>query len=348
MNKNIFILRNTFIIAILCGGLFSCQQTDRNPDVSHIDVNVEIIRTENVIFNTPDKVAFENEIQKYDDFYSIYLDKVLSLKSDSDSSFYESFVGYTRDSLFADLRKKADERFGDMDEIQDDLTKMYRYFEYYFPQSVQVPRFYTFIADFAYQMFVFSDKGQDAVGLGLDMFLSPEINYKLVNPDNTYFSDYVTRSWNHDHVVQKVAFLHIMDIMGEPSGHRLLDQMIYNGKMLYIAKKVLPFVHDSIIHEYTLEQLEWCEKNQFEMWQFFIENKLFYETNLKKISSYINPAPASLEMPPASPGRTASFLGLKIVEAYMKRHSETSLSDLLMMNDSQMIVDKSRYKPRLQ
>lgn len=330
----------------VCLILGSCQENTDAPDVSHINVDIEIVRTDQVLFDVPDKSAFEAEILHHKDFYDIYLDKVLSLRVGSDSSYYENFVGYTSDSLFIDVREKAGERFSNMDKIQSDLKKMYQYFEYYFPQTIVVPKFYTFIADFAYQLFIFSDSGEDAMGIGLDMFLHPEIKYKLVNPDNTFFSDYVTRSWNQHHMVQKIASWHISDLIGEPPGHRLIDHMIYNGKMLYLSKKILPWVQDSVIHDYTPDQLQWCEENQYEMWQFFLENKLFYETNLKKISSYINPSPASIDMPPSAPGRTANYLGYKIVESYMRRYPETTLEKLLSLTDSQMILDKSKYRPR--
>jgi len=51
-------------------------------------------------------------------------------------------------------------------------------------------------------------------------------------------------------------------------------------------------------------------------------------------------------MPPEAPGRTANWIGWKIVKAYMNRHPEVTPADLLNIKESQKILDGSRYKPR--
>lgn len=77
----------------------------------------------------------------------------------------------------------------------------------------------------------------------------------------------------------------------------MLDQMIHNGKALYITELLLPEVHDSIIHEYSAAQLNWCRRNELQMWSFFFDRKLFYESNPSKIAKYIYPSPTSPDMP---------------------------------------------------
>ena len=51
-------------------------------------------------------------------------------------------------------------------------------------------------------------------------------------------------------------------------------------------------------------------------------------------------------MPTEAPGRTGDYIGWQIIRAYMKRYPETTLSDLIKMNDSQTILEKSKYKPK--
>jgi len=120
--------------------------------------------------------------------------------------------------------------------------------------------------------------------------------------------------------------------------------MIHNGKRLYILDRVLPTTQDSILLEYTGAQTKWVQENELSMWAFFFDENLFYESNAMTINKYINPSPSSPGMPDAAPGRTANYIGWKIVEAYMKRTNAT-LSELIAMNDSQKIMDQSRYKP---
>jgi cytochrome c553 len=65
-----------------------------------------------------------------------------------------------------------------------------------------------------------------------------------------------------------------------------------------------------------------------------------------KINKYINVSPDSPGMPAQAPGRTGNYIGKQIINAYMERHPETTMQDLLRLQDAQKIMDLSRYKPR--
>ena len=134
--------------------------------------------------------------------------------------------------------------------------------------------------------------------------------------------------------------------IGEAYGDRMLDLMIHNGKRLYLLNKILPSVSDTVIMEYSKEQWEWVENNEVEMWAFFFKNELFYKTNRMEINKYLNVSPNSPGMPMEAPGRTANYMGWKIIEAYMKRNPKFSVQDLIQNSDAQDILNKSRFKPK--
>lgn len=325
--------------------LISSCKNNQGPDVSSVDANVIVFRTENDLFEAKSTSDIKKLVENNAPFYNVYLDEILGYKGvprDSQLILLETFL---KDSIIMDLQKKTKLAFGDFAEVKSEIELMLKHLKYYFPES-PIPNLYTFISEFGYQMFIFQDKnGKDGVGIGLDMFLHPEISYKMVDPENTNFSDYVTRSWNKEHVSKKLCDIYVADIAGETPGHRMIDQMIHNGKKLYIAKLLMPEVHDTVITEYTLKQLNWCNENELQMWTFFMENKLFFETNLSKINKYLNPSPNSPEMPAEAPGRTANYLGWKIVTAYMERYPATTVQELLKLSDAQAIMEKSKYKP---
>jgi len=336
-----------FLILVTISLLSACKR-DNTPDVSGIDADVKILRTENEIFNMREFKDIDNLIKSHPAFYQLYFKEILMFPNDKNQdSIYKSLQMFVKDSLVTDLFEKVKNKYSDMSALKDQTDLMYRYLLYYFPNRTTIPNLYTFISEFGYQIFIFQDDGgKDGIGIGLDMFLHPEINYKMIDPDNSNFSDYITRTWNKDHLVKKIADLHVADIVGEAPGHRLIDQMIHNGKMLYITDLLLPSVHDSIIVEYTGKQLEWCQENELQMWSFFFDQKLFYESNPAKISKYINPSPKSPDMPDEAPGRTANYIGWQIVKTYMERFPSTTVNDLIDLKDSQMIMEKSKYKPK--
>tara|TARA_B100000575_G_scaffold288235_1_gene287934 strand:- start:806 stop:1171 length:366 start_codon:yes stop_codon:yes gene_type:complete len=121
--------------------------------------------------------------------------------------------------------------------------------------------------------------------------------------------------------------------------------MIHAGRIQYILSKILPNYNDSIIMGYSDSQIQWCENNEMSIWNFFIEEDLLYSTKYEDIVKYLNPAPYSKGMPQKSPGQVAVWVGWQIVKAYMNNFPDSSLQDLMTINDAQYLLKKSKYKP---
>ena len=166
----------------------------------------------------------------------------------------------------------------------------------------------------------------------------------LESPTNA-FSKYLTRTYDQEHLVKKTVESWIEDKMGMVMGDRLIDHMIFNGTKLYILENVLN-APDSIITEYTQQQLEWIKANEKEMWSFYFQNDWFYSTDQYIIKRLVEPAPNSmaLKMPSSAPGQTGNYLGYRIVSSYFKRFPETTIESFLK-SDPQKILEKSKFKP---
>lgn len=327
--------------------LFSCKQSSA-PDVSYIPAEFDIYRTEKDIRSIHSREDFDKLYDEHPAFYNLFFNEVTGMYTGNDKdTMYTVLQHFLQDSMMIAVNEKIDKKYNDLSDVKKDLQSFFRYLQYYFPDNIEVPNIYTLVSDFGHQIFLFVDENnRDGIGLGLDMFLSPDIPYKMMFPDNTNFSDYLTRSWSKDYIVKKVADLYVNEIIGESPGHRLLDYMIYNGKVLYITGLLLPEKNDTIIHEYTGQEMDWCYENELQMWSFFLDQKLFYESNFSKIGKYVFPSPISPDMPEAAPGRTANFIGWQIIKAYMNRFPETTLKQLIDMEDSQLLLEKSKYKPK--
>ena len=237
------------------------------------------------------------------------------------------------------------ERYPDLDLETEELGQAFAYLRHYLPTS-EIPQLYTLYGDFSYQAFIFEEAdGRDAIGVALDMFLGPDYPYKALDPQNPIFSDYISRRYTRQYIPIKVMGVMAEDILGPLPGKRLIDYAIYEGKKQYLLSKVLPQRSPAELLEYTDAEYDWCVKSQLGIWDLFLDQELIYETNQQKINSYINEAPRAKGMPEISPGRTAHFLGYQIVKAYMDK-TESSLSDLISMQDSEELFRKSKYKPK--
>jgi len=339
------------IVLLFLFSLQSCENERKVPDTSNIDLQLNINRFEQDLFSIDSNHVEEGILQlnqKYPAFSELFFTRILPLKRgiNSDSAFFKNVKGLITFKPIQRLVDTCNIVFSDMNDIESQLTSAYKYYKYYFPKK-DVPNIYTLISEYAYQTFLFDDNAQDGIGISLDMFLGSNYPYAQIDPQNTAFSNYLTRTFNKEHLVKKTLDATIDDLVGVPKGNRLLDLMIHNGKKLYILDHLLPHTHDSIKLEYTKSQLDWVNSNEKQTWAHFLAEDLLYETNAKKIAKLINPSPkAPPGMPTTAPGRVANWMGWRIVNMYMRRNPNVSMDQLIIETDAQSILSKSKYKPK--
>ena len=101
------------------------------------------------------------------------------------------------------------------------------------------------------------------------------------------------------------------------------------------------------IIDYTPEQYEWAMANETDIWTYFVENKLLFDTDSKLLSRFINPAPFSkfyLEFDNDSPPRLGRYIGWQIVKSYMERNNVPL--QMLPGKTNDEIFKEANYKPR--
>ena len=58
-----------------------------------------------------------------------------------------------------------------------------------------------------------------------------------------------------------------------------------------------------------------------------------------------NPAPYSKGMPIESPGQVAVWVGWNIVNEFMSKNQDVTISELFQIKEAQYILNQSKYKP---
>lgn len=348
-------MKYSIFIVLVSGMFFACKDDVVSipiPDISGVEVDFDLVEYDKLLYQI-DTNAVEEGFQmiqaSYPEFTNLYFSRIVPLNEGKDAYekiFYQELRNFLTDSRIQLLFDTVYHEFPDFTkEFGIDITTAFKRIKYYFPDA-PIPNVYTLISEYAYQNFVFDDAGRDGLGIGLDLFLGREFDYKKIDPKSPSFSQYLTRTFDKEHLVKKSVEALLNDMIGPPRGARMIDQMIHNGKKLYVLKRIFPETPDSIIIEYTSDQMDWVRNNEEEMWAFFFKEELFYETNMMSINKYINISPNSPGMPEAAPGRTANYMGWQIVETYMKRFPETTMIELLQLDNAQKILDDSRFKPR--
>lgn len=323
------------------------------PDVSDIHIELDLTRFEQLLMadTTIRPEGIRALMDKYPAFSEVYFNHVIPIAEDpivrqADPEIraqeIRDWIRHPRTRWLFDTVRHV---FPDITPIREQLTKTFTYAKYYFPEK-PTPRFFTTISDFGYFPFIYSeDSLRDGIGISLEMFLGENFPYRDYNGLNNAFSDYLTRSYNKDHLVKRALDVWLDDLAGPPPGNRLLDIMVHNGKKLYIEQALMPETPDTVIMAYPSEKMKWVRDNERKIWFHFTSQEMLYETSINKIQKYIGPSPGSPGMPPEAPGNTASWLGWQIIRAYMAKHPATTFSELLKLDDAQVILDGSGYKP---
>lgn len=325
-----------------------CGKGKDIPDVSNVSVDVELKRFEQALFSL-DTTNIEEGLTElendYGEFSDLYFGQVLGstdprIAVEGHEAYVKGFVSHPSVRKLYDTTQVI---YPDLDWLAEDFEQAFRFYKYYFPGEPLSGEVVTFISEYTIGGFLY---GENSIAVGLDFYLGEGYPYASYIPANPNFSAYLTRSFNKDHIVPKSMKLLVQDLLGNVRGNKLLDYMIHNGKELYLLDKLLPETPDSVKLEFSQPQVEWVNENEANIWAYFISENLLYSTEFKKFQKLVEYSPNSPGMPEEAPGRTANWLGWQIVKAYMEKHPEMTLPELIMMDDAQVILDGSRYKPR--
>ena len=339
------------LLITVCSVFTSCTEEEKAPDVSDISVNIGFIRFDQIFHNldTLDIQASLTQLDsKYPSFAPLFYQRVLPLinneQPDNRILLGDNIKKYLRDDLVQSLYDTVQVVYPNLENAKSDIEQSIKYLKYYFPDKGQY-NIYTFISEFGFQTFITNDvDGKEGIGVGLDMFLGPDYPYKKLSMQNPSFSSYITRSFNKDHITKKVMDAIIADIDNLHRGERLLDKMVSNGIRHFVLDKLMPMAADTVKWEFSEKQMDWVTQNESNIYVHVLSEDLLYETRGKKIKSLVDRSPSSKGMPAESPGRTANYIGYKIVEKFMSR-TDISLDSLIRIQDAQFILDNSRYKP---
>ncbi|MEP7195541.1 MAG: hypothetical protein ABI851_03420 [Saprospiraceae bacterium] len=342
------------ILVFLLIATLSCKKDKRNeiPDVSTLKKDISFTRFEREIFSL-DTNNIESSVQKlfakYPVFSRIYFQSIMQLTKNVDSldsKFYEELKSFCGDPFLRMIQYRTDSLYADFNDLKPQFEQTEALAKYYFPKSNPV-QVYTMISSFNVGNIIFSiNDSLDGLGISLDFFLGNDFDYKQINPTYELFAKYITRSFNKEHILKKTWMPWTEDVLKEIPLNNLLDHMIFEGKKLYLLKKIMPNIQDSVLYEFTPEQVKWCENNKMDIWSFLNDKEYIQSTKRNEIMRYVSPSPTSPGMPKASPGRAAVYIGLDIVRSYMENHPEYKLDDLIKEESAQKILDEARYKPK--
>jgi len=342
-------LKIILFVGLFC--LMGCvtDKPEKIPGLSEIPLDYSINRFEDHLFalDTSNMIDALYKLEQDNQAFSpIYFTQVLpTQKAETQFEFYDAIKVIINDKFTQNTYNAIKDKFGDFGVYKKEFDDAFKRYKHYFPGKRE-PNIYTFLSDFGYQCFIFEDGDRDGIGIGLDLFLHPELEYKKIDARNPAFSDYLMISYTKEQMTKRVMEQLVDDMMGPVKGNKMIDHMIHQGKKIYILSKLLPNKKEAVWNDYADKEMQWVKENELGIWTFFLDQEILYATKLETINRYIQPAPTSRNMPAESPGKTGAYLGYKIVESYMNKYSDHTLQNLIVASDGTKFLQDSRYKPR--
>lgn len=317
--------------------LTGCRESGK-PDVSKWRQEREILRLDRDLFALDAQAPDVDSLRrKYGRYFDIYAEGVLQLGRVSDTVFPHLLSLFLQDTIIREVYDTVACRYPDLSIQERDLSDAWAYYEYYFPNKV-IPQMYAHISGFNQSIVVDSAE----VGVSLDNYLGNCVFYSMLAvPVPMYAREKMTG----DNMVRDIMTGWFnAEFLFRPQKNDLISGMIYQGKIIYLLRQVLPDYAPWRILGFSQEQWEWCENNEKQVWGFLIENDYLFSTQQKLMMKYLNDAPYTSGMPVESPGRTVVWTGWRIVEEYMKK-SEVTLSELMQEQDYHKILRIAAYRP---
>lgn len=331
------------ILFIAIGFLtFACgQKTSRKADVSNIDVEIKISRFDKdfwALKNSKNLGAdLDKLFKKYPKFAPIYFGGVVYFGQNRDT-ILSILPKFFADSVANHLYTDALNKFSDVSRIERQLTEAFKRGKYFFPQTT-VPQIIMCVSLLNQNMIV----ADSIVAAGIDKYLGADYPLYAQNTENY---KYLIQNWIPQKLVSDYISVWLQtEFPYEEQQERLLDEMIYKGKILYLTSLLLPNEDENIIMGYTKEQWQWCKENEKPMWQTLIADQHLFSGEYILIIKYLNESPFTQPFTQKSPGRAGQYIGWQIVKAYMDRNQGVTPMELISNPNAQQILEQSGYNP---
>lgn len=283
------------------------------------------------------------EIDRFDEkFAKTNAANFLELKRNYAYLFHEQYadsiwINRLQDTIQQEINKELAVVFSELDELETELGSFYQHLLFYFPKT-KVPHIVTLSNYVQYKERIWLDEG--FLCIALDNYLG--VDHKFYSG----FPQFVRVNLKPEQIVVDLANIYAKKILVSNKKRSFVSKAVQYGKELYLMQLLLSKHTPNGVIGYSKTQWKWAKDNELQMWRYFVERDLLFDTNPKLNQQFLNPAPFSkfyLELDAESPARIGRYLGWQIVNTFMQK-TNSSLEQLLL-KDNEALFQESNYKP---
>lgn len=326
------------VLTVLVLVLYSCSHSRYEVDTGQVNYNPEFLRLDRAVFS--EKARFtKSEIElfrdSFGDFFEIYVSDIMQMPPPGNSMLPEFMNRFTSDPVWQKLNLLIEDTYPELDSQKEEIVRALKKYAVHFDQD-SLPRLVAYNSGFNVGIY----PSRDWLGVGLEWYIGYDNEVvKQLPPD--LFPQYKREKMDPKYMVVNAVkgwlFVNHQDLSGES----LLEQMVFRGKVLFITK-VLTETDEALVLNFDEEELSWCQSSEYAIWSFLLENDLIFSKDFRETNKILNDGPFTPGMPAESPGGVGNWVGLQMVEAFMDKNGEVTLSELLGIDESRIL---EYYKP---
>ena len=336
-----FPLLSIFIASLLFTG---CSDDPLKVDVSNIELDLKLIRMDEVVFNAKwDSPQLTNVVlsDEYVGYYKFYTQFILNNQMDvEDPNMGKYIAGFANDKTMKEFFEASEDHFGGdkFDSYLEEMEMAFKHFKFYYP-SEPIPVVFTFQSGFNYKIV----PNDTLLGIGLEWYIGSD-NELIKRLSPQAFPVYEKEKMQPDYLVVDAikGFLKVK-FQDKMTMDNLLSVMVFYGKIMYLTDAMIHNKSDALKMNYTDEEWNWCVDNEKEIWIFLAENNLLFDSSMREITKWVNNGPFTNGLSQESPSRVGIWIGWQMVKQYMERNPKTSLQRMVEMEDNSLFLNN--YKP---
>jgi len=326
-----------------CGGTEKKVEDRIEKSVSGNEIKplkIQIQRFENDLFAikaetfTADTAKLRN---KYGDFFDLFCSQIVRLGNKNLPIFKQNLLHFIEDPDVKELYQAVNKQFPDVSELNKKLSFALGRYHAAFPDS-SIPKIYTMMSALNYNVAI----ADSSLAIGLDMYLGEDYKFYKWRQFEKYKIEKMRKELILSDLLRGFC---LATFEMKAKEQDLVSWMIYHGKILYLTQQLIPEESKENILTYNPAQLKWCEEHESDIWAHFIERKIFFSSDFKLRTAYINDGPFTNGFPKESPARVGVWLGLQIVNSYMLKYPDVTLPELMNNQNLHQIFNQSGYKP---
>lgn len=264
----------------------------------------------------------------------ILIENVLMIGKVDDRDILQKLSSYYNDSTIVRLSKDINNKFQDLSELEDSLSKAFYHIRKNIP-TLKRPYIYTQNSALNESIIV----EDSLIGISLDKYMGKD--YPLYKQ---FYHDYQLVTMSPDRIKSDCLMYYLIGQTEKPNYKeaKLLGMIMHYGKVVYIANKALKNRSLAKTMGYTNKEEKWLKDNEERMWRHLKNTGELEQAYSHSMRNYMRPVSVTL-FNGESPQMPGIWIGSRIIEKYMSNNKGIKLKDLMYDSDYKTMFEKSGY-----